>query len=129
MDFSKLTELAEKFALKDYMATVANFEVPVPDAAMLALFAVLIFALQRSQRAAVNGMRATLEAAYAEELLTANRRGHRARSDLVIARREIEHERQRKRGLQRKRIAAEQGGGPRPVSVLREVATNGVARL
>jgi hypothetical protein len=129
MDLNKLTELFANVAWTDILTAVSAFEVPIPDAAILGIFVVLGIALVRSHRTAITEMRATLAEAYAEELVVANRRVHHARTDLTKARRELEHDRQRKRGLQRLRVEAERPAVVRPVSVLREVIANGAGRM
>jgi hypothetical protein len=128
MDFSVLTDLAAAYLPADLLASLAAFTVPVPDAALLALFAVILLSLQRAHRKANTALRLRLEAAYADELITAHRRGQSARADLIRAKREIEHERQRKRGLERHRAKAERQPVTRPVSVLRDYVATGTSR-
>jgi hypothetical protein len=128
MDMSNLTAFFADLSAKDMLAAVVAFEVPIPDAIILAVFAVIGLAIMGSQRGAMKAMRSRLEEAYAEELVLANRRVHHVRSDMLIMKREMEHARQRKRGLQRARQVAEKASAKRPVSVLREVAASGVGR-
>lgn len=85
---------------------VQNFEVPVPDAAMLAGFLLLLAVIHRSHRSSMAGVSELVEKAYRVELLTANRRAYSARADLRKAELEIERERQRKRRLQYEAAAA-----------------------
>jgi hypothetical protein len=128
MDMSNLTGFLADLSAKDVFAAVLAFEVPIPDAVILAVFAVIGLAILGSQRSAMKAMRNRMEEAYAEELVLANRRVHHVRSDMLIMKREMEHARQRKRGLQRARQMSEKAAAKRPVSVLREVAANGVGR-
>jgi hypothetical protein len=128
MDLSNLTDFFGNVAPMDILDAVVAFDVPIPDAAILGIFAVLGFILVRAHRVALKEMRAQIEQAYAHELVVAHRRAHHARADLSTLQRELEHDRQRKRGLQRKRAAIEKPASVRPVSVLREVTATGIGR-
>lgn len=130
MDMSNLTDLIAGIEPAQILAAVMAFDVPIPDAVILAVFTVLGLALLRAQRLSIAAQRAQLEAAYAAELATANRRAHHARSELVKLRRENEHERQKARSLKRNRAVPDRAAAaPKPVSVLREVIAGGAARL
>ena len=83
-----------------WMTAIHDFDVPVPDAAILAAFLVLLVLIRRSHRTALAGVQDLVEDTYRAELLTANRRVYQARNDLRKAELEIERERQRKRRLQ-----------------------------
>lgn len=105
---------------------VTAFEVPVPDAAMLAAFVLLLLMIQRAHRSSLAGVKGVVEDAYRAELLTANRRVYQVRNDLRKAELEIERERQRKRRLQYD-TAATKRRAPR-VTHLREVKERAVTR-
>lgn len=99
-----------------------DFEVPVPDVAMLAGFLFLLWMIQRSHRASLAGVTALVEKAYRAELLTANRRAYTARNELRKAELEIERERQRKRRLQYETATARRKNRVTQISAFRDRA-------
>lgn len=110
---------------REILAHVQQFEVPIPDAAILAGFLFLLLIIQRSHRSSLAGVKGLVEDTYRAELLTANRRAYTARSELRKAELEIERERQRKRRLQYEAAAARRG--PR-VTHLRPVKERAITR-
>ncbi len=109
----------------EWLTEVRAFEVPVPDAAMLAGFLFLLLLIHRSNRSALGDVQGMVEQAYRGELLTANRRVYQARNELRKAELEIERERQRKRRLQYQNQSARRS--PR-VTHLREIKDRAVTR-
>ncbi|MEO0918324.1 MAG: hypothetical protein AAFY31_15285 [Pseudomonadota bacterium] len=107
----------------EWLAQLRTFEVPVPDAAMLAGFLFLLLMIHRANRSALAGVQGVVEDAYRSELLTANRRVYQARNELRKAELEIERERQRKRRLQYQNARR----APR-VTHLREIKDRAVTR-
>lgn len=107
----------------EWLAQLRAFEVPVPDAAMLAGFLFLLLMIHRANRSALAGVQGVVEDAYRSELLTANRRVYQARNELRKAELEIERERQRKRRLQYQNARR----APR-VTHLREIKDRAVTR-
>ena len=106
----------------DFVMAVRDFEVPVPDAAMLVGFLLLMLLIQRSHRKSLAGVKGVIEGAYRAELLTANRRAYNARNDLRKAELEIERERQRKRRLQYEAAAARRKNRVTHLSTVRDRA-------
>lgn len=102
IDLTRVMELAAQYGVTDAISAVAAFSVPVPDAAILALFAFLLIGVLRSHRKALARTRQALEDAYTAELVTANRRAYQARGELTKLRLEMERERQKKRRLERR---------------------------
>ncbi|MEO1678365.1 MAG: hypothetical protein AAFU80_09425 [Pseudomonadota bacterium] len=102
IDFTPVMDLATQYGITDAIAAIAAFSVPVPDAAILGLFAFLLIAIHRSHRRGLARTRLALEDAYTAELVTANRRAYQARGELTKLRLEMERERQKKRRLERR---------------------------
>lgn len=118
IDLTKLMDLATQYGVSDVVAAVAGFAVPIPDAAILALFAFLLIAIQRSNRKAQARTRQALEDAYTAELVTANRRAYQARGELTKLRLEMERERQKKRRLERNAPQQQQRRRPRTTPIV-----------
>jgi hypothetical protein len=78
-------------------ARLAAVELPVPDLALVGAFAFAVGATILSHRGRDEKALSTIEELYRAELLTANRRAQQAHDELGRARREIEHERQKRR--------------------------------
>ncbi|MEL6585406.1 MAG: hypothetical protein AAFY65_02540 [Pseudomonadota bacterium] len=93
--------LAELRALQDpalrLLDRVIGVELPIPDVALICAFALLLVAVNLSQRSTAKDIRADVEAIYQAELLTANRRAQQAKGELTKAKMEIERERQKRR--------------------------------
>ncbi len=129
MDLTSLKELISgidlaemKLVAADVAARIAAFETSVPDSVMLGLFIVLLLGLHRAHVRAALRARTALQAAYAAELVTANRLVHHARNNLASARLEIERERQRKRRLERHGPSRGDRPVSRPLSIVADAA-------
>lgn len=88
------------FALQnggDWAARLLAVDLPVPDAALLFAFCLLLYAVRTTANGAADRSRDEIEAVYQSELLTANRRAQQARGELQSAKKEIERERQKRR--------------------------------
>lgn len=118
MDLTFFKDLLGRVDASAIATRVETFEAPVPDSLLLALFVVILLALHRAHIKATRRMKARLEAAYAAELVTANRRVHQARNELSKANLEIEHERQNKRRLQRRRPVRGERPKTRPLILM-----------
>lgn len=129
MDLTRLKELASAIDLAELRLGAAElasrasaFEAPLPDAATLGLFVVLLLGLHRAHVRAARRSREALQAAYVAELVTANRLAHQARNELARARLEIERERQKKRRAERRAPARGDRPHSRPLSLVSDAA-------
>ncbi|MEM9973939.1 MAG: hypothetical protein AAF771_07130 [Pseudomonadota bacterium] len=104
IDLNAFVEMVGRIDLSALTTRFLAFDVPVPDGLVLAFFVLVLLAFHKAHRTAVRGERARLEAAYASELTTANRRIYQARSDLSKAQTEINHQRQKKRRAEGKAV-------------------------
>lgn len=83
--------------LADWSARVLNLELPIPDAALIFAFLLIIYAMRLNARSTKDGVRMDVEEVYQAELLLANRRAQQAKGELRKAHLEIERERQKRR--------------------------------
>ncbi len=93
--------------ITDWTNRILAVELPVPDAALIFAFILIIFAMRLTARSTKDSLRTEIEEVYQSELLLANRRAQQAKGELRKAELEIERERQKRRR------EAMRGGDPR----------------
>lgn len=115
--------------LTDAGMRLVAFDLPVPDAALIAAAVLVVLATALSQRGRVQDAHAQMESLYQAELLTANRRAQQARGELRRAKLEIEKERQKRRresrGAAHRRAARAADGPAAPVPMIEPAVLHG----